>query len=182
MMANSSPGDFGAPTCTWCSSVHTTDAKGLSLDSATLLGKEYGDLPAVCRVCGPKCKKKFSSSSLRKGAKQQGVIKRLYFHLMKTEVRVGDTVQVLGDISNGRYVEDFDWGLVERIRYDWPAGCAAITVKVLGTSVSVWPAGVRLTDAKENEGRSLRQRGEVGVVLAERSSNKAQLEKPATCD
>jgi hypothetical protein len=120
---------------------------------------------------------------LRKGAKQQGVIKRLYFHLMKTEVRVGDTVQVLGDISNGRYVEAFDWGLVERIRYDWPAGCAAITVKVLGTSVSVWPAGVRLTDAKENEGRSLRQRGEVGVVLAERSSNKAQLERLAVkCD
>ena len=109
--------------------------------------------------------------------KQQGIIKRLYFHLMRTNVRVGDTVQVLGDTSNCRYVEAFDWVIIERIRYDWPRCCAEITVKVLDETVLIWPAGVRLVDAKENEGRSLRQRGEGGGVLVERDRNTAQLER-----
>jgi hypothetical protein len=77
---------------------------------------------------------------------------------------------VLGDTSNCRYVEAFDWGIVERIRYDWPRDCAE--VKVLDKTVLVWPAGVRLVDAKENEGRSLRQRGEGGGVLVERDATR----------
>jgi hypothetical protein len=177
MMSNSSPGDFGDRTCTWCLSVLTTDAKGLYLDSTTLLGKEHGELPAAFMVCGSDCKKKYSSPSRRSGKKQQGIIKRLYSDLMRTNVRVGDTVQVHGDISDGRYVEGFGWGLVERVRYNWTHRCAEISVKVLDTTVLVWPAGVRRIDAKENEGRPLRQRGGGGGVLVERDRNAAQLEQ-----
>lgn len=104
------------------------------------------------------CKRKFDKHHKRFFKKQEGIVDCLYFDIMQTNVRVGDTVQVLiGEISNGRYVEAFGWGRANHIRYDWPRGCAEISVKVLDT-VLMWPAGVRRIDAKENEGRPLRQR------------------------
>jgi hypothetical protein len=151
------------------------DAKRLCLDSRTLLGEEHGAMPDMYVVCGHDCKKKFDTPRKRERKKQQGIIKRLYSDVMKTDVRVGDTVQVHGDISNGRYVEGCGWGLVERVRYDWLRCCAEISVKALDTTVLVWPAGVRRIDDKENEGRLLRQRGEGGGVLVERDRNREQM-------
>ena len=126
-----------------------------SLNSTTLLGKEYGDVPNRIMVRRSGCKKEFGTNRARACKKQQGIVGFLYFDTMQTQVRVGDTVQVLEDISSGRYVDDFGWGLVKRIRFDRARGCAEIFVEVLDTTVRVWPAGVRLVDAKENEGCSL---------------------------
>jgi hypothetical protein len=168
-------GDFGAGNCTVCSCALTMDAKRLCLDSRTLLGKKHGAMPDMYVVCGHDCKKKFDTPRKREGKKQQEVINRLYSDVMKTDVRVGDTVQVHGDISNGRYVEGCGWGLVERVHYDWLRCCAEISVKALDTTVLVWPAGVRRIDDKENEGRLLRQRGEGGGVLVERDRNREQM-------
>jgi hypothetical protein len=98
-------------------------------------------------------------------------------------VRVGDTVQVLGDISNGWHGGASDWVRVERIRFDRPRGSAEISVRVLDTTVLLWPAGVRRIDAKENQGRPLRQQTGGVDDFAERSSNAAYFERLAVeCD
>ena len=75
-----------------------------SLDSTTLLGKNHGDVPDRLMVCSHACKHQFASGERRNRKKQQKIIKRLYFDVFQTNVRVGDTVQVVGDISNGWYV------------------------------------------------------------------------------
>jgi hypothetical protein len=176
-------GDSGARKCTWCLCVlPVTGARSLS--STTLLGKEYGDVPNRLMVCGSGCKERFDTVRKRDFKRQQGIIKRLYFDIMQTNVRVGDTVQVFEDNSSGRLVEAFDWGAVKGIRFDRARGCAEISVKVMDTTVRVWPAGVRLVDAKENDGCALlRQRVGGGDILAERSRNTAQLERLAVkCD
>ena len=147
------------------------------LESTTLLGKEHGELSTKHMVCGVTCTRKFDTPRKQFFKKQQGIIDRLYFDIMQTNVRVGDTVRVLGDITNGRCVEAFGWGRVKHIRFDWPSGCAEISVKVLDTTVLVWPAGERRIDAKENEGRPLRQRSGCLDLLAERSSNTAFFER-----
>jgi hypothetical protein len=63
------------------------------LESTTLLGKEYGELSNKHMVCGVTCKRKFDTPRKRFFKKQQGIIDRLYFDIMQTNVRVGDTVQ-----------------------------------------------------------------------------------------
>ena len=113
------------------------------LESTTLPGKEHGELSGKHMVCGVTCKRKFDTPRKQFFKKQQGIIGRLYFDIMLTNVRVGDTVRVLGDIANGRCVYAFGWGRVKHIRFDWPSGCAEISVKVLDTTVLVWPAEVR---------------------------------------
>jgi hypothetical protein len=176
-------GNFGAGNCTWCLCELPVDG-ARSLDSTTLLGKNHGDVPDRLMVCSHACKHQFASGERRNRKKQQKIIKRLYFDVFQTNVRVGDTVQVVEDKSSGRRVEAFDWGVVKGIRFDRARGCAEISVKGLDTTVRVWPAGVRLVDAKENDGCALlRQRGGGGDILAERSRNTAQLERLAVkCD
>jgi hypothetical protein len=107
------------------------------LKSTTLLGKEYGELSIKHMVCGVTCKRKFDSSRKQFFKKQQGIIDRLYFDIMLTNVRVGDTVRVLGDIANGRCVYAFGWGRVKHIRFDRPRGCAETSGRVLDTTVLV---------------------------------------------
>jgi hypothetical protein len=176
VISTSPRGDLLAGKCTWCLCEFSgTDAR--PLNSVTLLGKVYGDVPDKLMVCGHACKQNFDTPRKRGFKKQQGIIDGLYVDIMQTNVRVGDTVRVLEDKSSCRDVEAFGWGLVTRICFDRTRGCAEIFVKVLDTTVRVWPAGVRRVDAKENEGCSIsRQRSSRAAPLVERSNQMAQLE------
>jgi hypothetical protein len=117
-------------------------AAALFIDLGKLLCEDYGKGQGMFRVCSQRCKK-FFGGGLKGRPQQTQILKQLRFSLLKTDLRAGDSVLTTSDLSPTRKVPK-GVGVIEKVRYDFFAGRAEITVKLTieGVLVRVWPDGL----------------------------------------
>jgi hypothetical protein len=137
-------------TCTWCGVVSELPLEK-RLNCNTVLGEDDGRLPlGPFYVCSQGCRAFFSGEK-KERKQQKSIIRWMRAYVLKTDIEVGDTVEVIADISQpGRFVEA-GRGTVSARRYDFERNSAELSVRMHdGRVQKVWPAGLRTLDVEND--------------------------------